>query len=317
MTSKETKDILEKPEVYQQVTTERYTKPIVTDVPETRVVQQPDIVYLNEELKLTMDSGNFDLLPTQPMRDDKVIRMIAGKSLNHMWGLSRGGDLFELIPGQFHREWRLVPSTMGLKFKNISASKKKNILFAVGTNGTLHRYNLRSRQMDLVDIGHEKLDYACPAGKRKIYGIRDDGVVLFIKPSRLGHTKIEKIGDGMKFISVGGVSTSRNNEVWALGKDNKLYRYYRGLWVMFPFQMIDVSITKDNAVYAVGVDGALYKWNGHKSFVRQYKSFKTGLAEEKEEKIRRPITNVMAYKERTKVFSIDQETGALMRMRML
>jgi len=332
MTSRETKEIYETPtvKVVEKETVERHIKPVVTEVhekkiiehvtrPETRVVKQPDtVVYINEELAYTLDSGKFNSVGALPLAGDKSVMLITGKNKRHMYGLSRGGDLWELTRNLINpdvREWKQIP-TRGLKFKFLTTSRKKNLLFALGTDGKLYRFDTKIRGMQFINTGDTKWIGIGAFSKRKIYGIREDGAVLLLHLKRIGQNETTKIGEGMKAISVGGKHKIRGTEIWGLSRDNHPYRLHNNLWTKFNYDFVDISITKDNAVYAVGVNGSLYKWNGGKEFVRQSGEFKTGIEGEMvaKQKVDVPLTNVMAYKEGKKVFSIDTRTGLVLQM---
>jgi hypothetical protein len=298
----------------------RDTTEVVRESVVQQVQKEPDTtVYIDEQLKYTMDTGVFDKVTTLPLKSDDNIIFITGANKRNMWGLSNNGQIFELVKHGLgnNRDWKLLP-TQGLRFININSSRKKNILFGVTVDAQVYRYNSRDKTMERMPVGVNNITNISPVGKNKAYAVASDGSAYLLNlKRRLGRNETVKIGDHMKWISAGGKHRIRGTEVWAIGHDNQPYRWRFDLWVKYPLDVRDISVTRDNAVYAVGTNGGLYKWNGRKEFIRQSQTYETGLEGERVQKrqVDIPLTNVAALKEGSKVFSIDRDTGNLLQMR--
>lgn len=270
--------------------------------------------YLSTPMRITNDSGSFDILPTEwdpetTTIDHIQVCAVGGKA--NIFGLTRGGQIFRLTDRALNRlEWNFF-DTAGKRFIDICCVK--TTLFAIGTDRLLYRWNNMTKPQKLFIEGDtQRLRQVTAMNKRTVYGLAEDGTVLFAKRG-LASTKPKSLwtpvgNQKMKKISTGSKHLFRKVELWAVGLDDRAHRYdhFNDIWVMYDIIVNDLSVTRDNAVYAVRKkDGRLMKWNGGDKFVLQ------DLGSKPTEEHR--LLNVSAYKERKEVYSVD-ENGNLLKM---
>ncbi|KAL0485930.1 developmentally-regulated protein [Acrasis kona] len=271
--------------------------------------------YLSTPLRITNDSGCFDILPTEWDPETTTvdhIQVCAVGAKESIFGLTRGGQIFKLIDRSRNRlEWNFF-DTAGQRFIDICSVK--TTLFAIGTDRLLYCWNkLNKSQKLFIPNDTQRLRQVSAMSKRKVYGLAEDGTVLFAKrgigPMKSKATWIPVGNQKMKKISTGSKHLLRKVELWAVGLDDRAHRFdhFNDLWIMYDIIVNDLSVTRDNAVYAVRKkDGRLMKWNGGDHFVLQ----DLGKNETTEEY---HLLNVSAYKERKEVYSVDQN-GNLLKM---
>jgi hypothetical protein len=336
VTTQEKKKVIDEKEevaeIIEQKVIERHIQPNITEVRESKVieeVQQPivrkilekpvivEIPFINQDLKYTLDSGVYTAVKMgSSIEKQPQLEAVSCAGKENLWGVSREGNLYHLARVDDSWEWLHYP-VVGIKFVDLSVVKG-GLLFAISLDGLLYRVSYSSKKNDLIpckEMTRKLISVSAPTTK-KIYVIDATHSVFYLSTPLFGDKyEWNKIGEGMRKISVGGKHLLRETEVWSIGMDNRLYRYHNDKWYSFEgIQPIDVSVSVDNAVYCIDVDGRLYKWDGQTTFHKMTGSSKELSMEDKlGEEIVTDVTlsHVCAYKERKQVYVLEKGSAKL------
>jgi hypothetical protein len=308
--------------VIQKEIIEHHIQPHITQVNEKKIIENieqpivriiheaPVVHYINNDLKLTADTGLFDALAIQA-NGPKISQLsCAGKK--HIWSVCEEGHLHRLVRVENQTLWSWMKLELAQHFVDLSVVKG-GLLFAIGTDGILYKISYSDSKCECVpeDTQYKNLKRVAAASERTLYVITADDIILTCTvPLVFGSAHDWKeIGRNMKKLSVGATHFIRHTEVWGIGMDNKPYRFKDDKWLpMSNLTIQDLSVTVDNAVYCVGTDGFLYKWNGHEEMVRMTGSPQAMPMDKNAVVADIFLTNVTAYKEK-KVYSVERGTS--------
>jgi hypothetical protein len=247
------------------------------------------------------------LSPEGADRDDLDVISVYGK--DNIWGLSKSNELYHLVKTPNGLEWQYFP-TEGMKFKDISCTKR-NILFAIGADDGL-LYRLAKSKMELVvPSDTTKFVSVSAMSKRRIYAVAENGTVMSLKIRRVGKgpNRWDLIGGRMKKVASGSRHRIRRSELWGIGPDDRAYRFDGSVWCPFNIELKDISVAKDNSVYGVRKeDGRLVKWDRGEQFLLQEKP-----ATNNDQQFAK-LTRVSAYREGKHVYAIEEDTSNILRM---
>jgi hypothetical protein len=152
-------------------------------------------------------------------------------------------------------------------FTDICCGRRDSLFAVGGFDQYIYRLDRGTGKMTLIDIEDNfNLVQISALSYNKVYGIAENGVILFLRIHRFRSKKnmwalVE--GPLLKKISAGGRKRIKS-EVWGIGKDNFTYRYIekKEAWFKINEELIDITVAKDCSVFGIRKDNAIVKWDG-------------------------------------------------------
>jgi len=145
---------------------------------------------------------------------------------------------------------------------------------------------------------------------KRVYAVDRDGRVLHLEVgNRQTLWEVLSAPVPMRKIAVGSKHLLRHDEVWAVGRDDSVYRLEKNLWTQVPIKVADLSVGADNSVFGVTHDGVLHRFDNG-TFLPVQAPFR----DEQNNAMNVQLSNVSVYKQNKVVYGVDNG-GNLLRTR--
>ncbi|KAL0482181.1 glutathione reductase, mitochondrial [Acrasis kona] len=284
--------------------------------------------------------------PSQKI-EERIFRLTVA-SKDDIWGLSNYGVLYRFDEDSTssleEHKWVHFKTKDNQLFRDITIApnycifaidKNSNTLYRIEDEDLSSAHNAYVKKLIMQNykgsydpgssfrliIPHDKTtvkQISCISHKA-LYAISTENKALHLEKHRFSKKyEWSTFGPDIELskISVGRAHYFRGTELWAIRRSDRLPLRWDTLvhdWeVIGEEPIVDISITQDNSVYAIRKhNGELIKWDGHLKFESQSKS---SLMNEQGGVIRHQLTNLCALKEGKHVYSVDRDTGDLLKM---